>query len=73
MENRGPIDKDVEKSVMEDICENKDAVDRVNTDQLSSKPDCTNLVVGRPKSPFQENMSQVNISRDPHDSDNMLL
>ena len=70
----GGSDKEVDKKrVMEDICDNKDAVDSVNTDQLSSNPDCTNLVVGRPKSPFQENMSQVNISRNPHDSDNLLL
>ena len=43
------------KSVMEDICDNKDDVDSLNAEQLSSNPDCTNIRVERPKSPISSN------------------
>ena len=70
----GGSDKEVDKKrVMEDICDNKDDVDSLNTDQLSSKPDCRNLRVESPKSPVQENMCPVNISCNSYDSDSLLL
>ena len=68
-ENGEQVDK---KSVMEDICDNKDDVNSLNAEQSSSKPDCRNLRVERPTSPVQENMLPVNISCNPYDSDSML-
>ena len=68
--NSEQVDK---KSVMADICDNKDAVDSLNADQLSSKPACTNLRVERQKSSVQENMCPVNISSNSSDSDSLLL
>ena len=68
-ENGEQVDK---KSVMEDICDNKDDVDSLNTDQLSSKPDCRNLRVESPKSSVQENMCPVNLSSNSYDSDSLL-
>jgi hypothetical protein len=56
------------KSVIEDICDDKDDVHSLNTDKLSSRPDCTNLKVERPKSPVQEN-----ISSNSYDSNSLLL
>ena len=69
----GGSDKEVDKKrVMEDICDNKDTVDSLNTDQLSSKPDCRNLRVESPKSPVQENMFPVNLASNSYDSDSLL-
>ena len=69
----GGSDKEVDKKrVMEDICDNKDDVDSLNTDQLSSKPDCRNLRVESPKSSVQENMCPVNLSSNSYDSDSLL-
>ena len=53
----GGSDKEVDKKrVMEDICDNKDDVDSLNAEQLSSNPDCTNIRVERPKSPISSKL-----------------
>ena len=68
----GGSDKEVDKKrVMEDICDNKYDVDSLNSDQLSSRPDCTILRAERPKSPIQENMFHSN-NNNPHYSDSLL-
>ena len=62
------------KGVMEDICDDKDDVDNLNSDQLNSRPvDTNNLRVEKPKPPFQENMCPVNIYSSHCDRDSLLL
>ena len=71
--NRENGEKEDKKSVIEDICDNKDAVDSLNTGQLSSNSDHRNLRVERPKSPAQENMCPVNISSNSYNMNSLLL
>ena len=62
-ENGAPIYKEVEKGVMEDICDKNYAVESVNADQ--SKPVCTNLKLERPKSRIQENVCSSEYKKHP--------
>ena len=67
MENGEQVDK---KGVMEDICDDKDDVASLNTDQLSSKPYSRTHRVERSKS--EENMCPVNMSSNSYDRDSLL-